>query len=237
MIIDNCADLQKKITEYKNLVKIEIDADSLIKCRDELSQRKELLDSIKDQKKVLETKQIVDKKNLPTPEKQLQKLKSVKDKFNDDFTKIKEGRNFKFLLDSLDEFHSSILSILKNKWEQHVDEQPIIADNQLELFQNTHKNIIAQIKYLKQSIPTYRQNPPKQLKGYDDFINLVKSIQELAQKIPYKDLPKDVQIFLDELNSASGASLGSLTETVKNWLEEKDLLDSYSIKPKPPRYI
>ena len=55
MIIDNCADLQKRITEYKNLVKIEIDADSLIKCRDELSQRKESLDSIKGQKNVLET--------------------------------------------------------------------------------------------------------------------------------------------------------------------------------------
>ena len=75
------------------------------------------------------------------------------------------------------------------------------------------------------------------MKEYDVFINLVKSIQELAKKIPYKDLPKDVQIFLNELNSTTGASLWSLTETVKNWLEEKDLLDSYSIKPKPPRYI
>jgi hypothetical protein len=93
------------------------------------------------------------------------------------------------------------------------------------------KPIILKIKTELAALRNLVSELPEGAEPFRSAVRHQKEIQKLIQQLDLKDVPKHVQDFLKRINTTSGATLADLTPEVRKWLESKDMLKSFQIRP------
>ena len=131
-------------------------------------------------------------------------------------------------LERLPSLTRSVRSALKTAWERHVDEQsPEIADDLLDAFELVpeFKAAVAEVRRLRGRIAGLRAEPPDRAEPFDRLAEDATGAADRWRSVADDEVPAAVREFLAH-TADRGASLDSLNDEVRVWLDSRGLVGS-----------
>jgi hypothetical protein len=147
---------------------------------------------------------------------------------------LKQGKRWRSLLEATSELASSLDSSLGASWKNYIGSKLFVGrppDEEERSLAKTPANQKALQRYrtLFTQFAQMRSSPPT---AAETFARLRDLSEELSSIKFERNVPRAIQDFLEATGSPAGATLDHLTDEVKVWLEEHDVLESYVIKPR-----
>lgn len=137
---------------------------------------------------------------------------------------------------SFDGFTGTIDPLITLHWELHKQTLNIslISEEDINLYKEIKKNddfniLATEIIALQKSVKDKVKICPPNLVGYMQITKQINQLESLLNQL-YNYFPDYIRVFLEKLKPGKEASLDDFTTKVRNWFEEKGLMNTLCIK-------
>lgn len=162
------------------------------------------------------------------------RVTSMREAFGKDRSAILEDATFRLLLISLDGLAESLEQSVVSSWALYTAQAlppPLAGDEHL--LRSDPRNsseVIDRLVLWDELLRTLANNPRPSVAELTEFVTVLGSRRDLWEDLKIEE-KADVVEFI-RASGGGGAPLGLLTTSVKDWLVERGLLESYVIKKK-----
>jgi hypothetical protein len=176
---------------------------------------------------------IVAYSDLPKVSELRKQISDIKRIFAEDYKKLNESNKFNSFKKDINNLTNELRILIRNNWmtwfrKQRENE---IKDDLLAAFVSINTALANQLVAIKRELDQNKY-PPADREEIIAIKDLLEQYCELKAKLPFEDLPEDVQLFLKEASSVKGASLSLLTPDVIKWLQKNNIYEKLVIKSK-----
>jgi hypothetical protein len=162
----------------------------------------------------------------------LESVQKVSEKFLADpkSTTLKVGRRWTSLVNKLEDFGGQYSSRLVVLWQSYFDEHLFSG-----LAPERQRAVLGMTLHNEEAIKEYEELWRRfiafrgRLPSSKDEVSELQGISAALGMVEFEeDVPEEVMLFIDA--SRSGAPLSLVTEVVRTWLTENDLMDMYTVR-------
>lgn len=232
-IIEKCATLSTLTKRYEEMVANQEKAKSLEARRLELNIIYNELSVCVDKAKVYLIAEVLKIKELPPLDSIKEKVSPLLETFKEDSLNITKGHLYASIKKRANSLKSVFDKTFKAAWKKFYIAQKVTVDNALlksylesVQFRREAESIIQ----LNKELDRYQGHPPENKEELDRFLLLTDKLRQEYNELATIDLPDEIAAFLRATNSYNGASLDLLTPSVREWLRDKEIYNSFRIK-------
>jgi hypothetical protein len=159
-------------------------------------------------------------------------LETVSGRVLEDPNKLTAGRDFKTLLTLLGQFCTMLEQLVDRAWEDVRAEEASVDETFLSQVERVpgQGEIVRRLRREIQSLEGCASSVPETEEEWQDYIKIRKEVEKLVQGLAPENFPKAVRSFFQKVQVHPGAPWSSLTDEVRQWLEDKDLLDRLFVR-------
>ena len=218
--------LRRRVAEIKEAKKFEKHAEALEDKRQALESYRSKLQAAVESAAVLVKNGCLKSDALPDPQKLDEALESIVEAFTDDLGSITRGRNFTTLSGHLETITEELRGGTTRAWKEEVSTAPKINESLLSMIGQLRdqRTAVGELRIASAELADVSKTPPANQTEWTDYRKLKNFVKEKVAELNADHFPKSVLEFCIAAQS-EGAQLSMLTEDVRAWLEENDMLD------------
>lgn len=225
-LLDRCANIRLRILKQHDLRRAHKDAEALRERAGELQTLREGVAAALARIVVLKRKSVPVAK-LPSPATAKTVLTEVQTKLSE--SPLESGKDYGRLKRSLDKLDKDLLGVAAKALESIRRDLPAVEEaflRQVELIPS-YANQVARIRQQRDELLNGR-DPGASAEALGQFLDRREALRRLADDLKPDEFPNEVLEFF-KAGRHGGAPLGKLTETVRQWLAERDLLKNVRV--------
>ncbi len=223
---DRASELRTRISEIKEAQKHEKHAEALEDKRQTLESFRTALQAAVTSAGVLVKHQRLESAALPDPTKLADALDKLFESFVKDPGSITKGRNFTTLAGHIETTTKALRDAILTAWKKEVSKAPKTNDSLLRQIAELSGQRVAveQLRNANARLVEASKRPPADEKEWTKYRELLQVVRKKVGQLSADHFPKSVLAFCIAAQSG-GAKLSMLTDDVRAWLTEHDMLD------------
>ncbi len=230
MIAEECRKLREQLEEVAESEKRENIHKQLESRRDELAKIRDTLLSVTDTLKAISARCELASELDPT--KCIDRVRKIRESMQTDPLSITKGHQFTNMRKAFEKFATEGSECAHATWAKYMPRaKPSVDTNQLAEAeqQNDFKTTVLKLRTRAKYAEKLGREPPANEDDFAELESAWEDIREMMAALP--DVAPDplVQEFLKAANSPAGASIDSLTDEVRSWLQENNIAEKYRI--------
>jgi hypothetical protein len=229
--LDRCRDLHTRLTEHDGRNRAAREAEAFRERSKELRVVQEALASALAKASVLRARTIVLPGDLRDPTPVVAALQAARQKLDDETSSFNTGREYGQLKRSLEKLEKDASTVVGKALEAVKRDLPAIDEAFLRLVEAVpgHEERVAEIRAKREQLFEGTDVAALDAGGLAEFLDRRQELRLLADSLRPSEFPLSVLEFFKSARQASGAPLQKLTDEVRNWLEQHDLLKQIRI--------
>ena len=233
MILDRCEKLQGRIAEKKQLDQSVKQMLRFRKVRDLLAQQRERLTGAQTAWRTLCGAGVF-KGDVPAEiVAALAAVESAREGFGTRADSVIDERSFSLvnLGQSLSAAAEALETLLGDAWQRYVTGKvPSTSREVLDALQSAFPSEVRSIRQAGERLERHRQILPTSKEQVQEFENEVLALQQAWDRLGGGGVPRPVLTFLKSAAGHGGAGLELLTDEVRRWLTEHEVIRSFRVR-------
>ncbi|EAQ80581.1 hypothetical protein [Blastopirellula marina] len=230
-LLEHCKQANEKLAKLANAEKANDVAENIRNRSSELRETSESLVGVSASAVVLLDAGILKELQLIDDSKPRMHLTEIRQKLKDDPSAITSGRTFTNLKKSLQTYTEKAIQLINSSWMEFVTEMsPKLDSKLLKQHRNTSfSDTVLKLERNSKEAQKIAKDTPGDALAFSKLKELWAEIREDLASLPQADDP-EVQAFLIAVGSETGAGLGLLTDSVRTWLLENQMIEDFSVR-------
>jgi hypothetical protein len=227
-ILDRAKELRSHVSQIKDAHRFSLDATVLEDKRQALVRYRSKLQNVVTTTGILVEHGCVKPEMLPDPIKLREALNRVIEAFNTDAVSIAKGRNFTTLTGQFEKTTKEISDANVVAWEKEVGKAPTPNEALLDMVAQLpgQSTVVTELRTAYANLAEVSEKPPATPSDWAHFQTRLQLVIKQNEELNPDGFPRPVLDFCRAAQSSNGAQLSMLTDEVRNWLEEHNMIDN-----------